>query len=290
MFQILKRNPQAAAIAAVMHIAIIVLLVVGVDWLKDPEQAKIKVDVVKARVVDEARVAAEVEKLKQAEQQKKTKQQKEKQQLADLKKKAEAEKKRLADLEKKRKAEQQRLAREKKKRQQEEAKRKAEEKKRKEAEAKRKADEQKRKAEAEAEKKRKAEEARKKAAEEAKRKRKAEEAAQKAREKELEEAMLAEQQAGEISHYTGLMKQKIENNWLQPVGIGEGLKCTLHIRLAVGGTVINATVIKSSGNEAFDRSAEAAVLKADPLPVPTGNLFERFREFEIDFDPNASDL
>jgi hypothetical protein len=48
MLQIFKRNPRAAITAAVMHVAIIVLLVVGVDWLKDPEQAKIKVDVVKA--------------------------------------------------------------------------------------------------------------------------------------------------------------------------------------------------------------------------------------------------
>ncbi len=285
MFQILKRNPRAAITAAVMHLAIIILLVVGVDWLKDPEQAKIKVDVVKARVVDEARVAAEVEKLKQAEQAKKTKQQKEQQRLADLKKKAEAEKKRLADLEKKRKAEQQKLAREKKQREQEEAKLKETEAKRKAAEE----AERKRKAAEEAERKKKAEEAKQKAADEAERKRKAEEAAQKAREDELREAMEAEQQAGEINRYTGQIQQKLMRNWVRPAGIGEGLKCTLQIRLAGGGNVINAVVIKSSGNEVFDRSAEAAVLKADPLPVPTGNLFEQFREIDLVFDPEATE-
>ncbi len=285
MFQILKRNPRAAITAAVMHIAIIVLLVVGVDWLKDPEQAKIKVDVVKARVVDEARVAAEVEKLKQAEQAKKTKQQKEQQRLADLKKKAEAEKKRLADLEKKRKAEQQKLAREKKQREQEEAKLKETEAKRKAAEE----AERKRKAAEEAERKKKAEEAKQKAAEEAERKRKAEEAAQKAREDELREAMEAEQQAGEINHYMGLIQQKVARNWVRPAGIGDGLKCTLQIRLAGGGAVMSAVVAQSSGNEAFDRSATAAVLKADPLPVPTDSLFERFREIDFTFEPGTTE-
>ncbi len=277
MLQILKRNPQAVAIAVVMHIIILIFLVVGVDWLKKPEQPKVNVDVVQARVVDESKVAAEVEKLKQAEEQKKAARRKEEQRLADLKKKQEAEKKRLADLEKKRQEEQKRLAREKQQRL-------AEEKKRKEAEAKRKQEEQKRK---EAEAKRKAEEeAKRKAEAEAKRK---EDEARKAREAELQAAMEAERNAGEINRYMGLIQQKVKRYWLRPAGAGGNLQCRVRVRLAPGGTVIGVSILQSSGNGAFDRSAEAAVYKADPLPVPTGNLFEQFRDINFVFDPSKGE-
>jgi colicin import membrane protein len=58
------------------------------------------------------------------------------------------------------------------------------------------------------------------------------------------------------------------------------------VRLAPGGNVIAVSILESSGNSAFDRSAEAAVYKAEPLPVPSGNLFERFRDVNFVFDPN----
>ena len=57
MFQILKRNPQAMAIAVLMHLVIIGFLVIGVDWLEKPKQPKVNVDVVKARVVENFRLA-----------------------------------------------------------------------------------------------------------------------------------------------------------------------------------------------------------------------------------------
>jgi colicin import membrane protein len=53
------------------------------------------------------------------------------------------------------------------------------------------------------------------------------------------------------------------------------------------GTVIDAEVISSSGDEIFDRSAENAVNKASPLPVPKDKeLFAReFRSFQFLFNP-----
>ncbi|MCW8950753.1 MAG: cell envelope integrity protein TolA, partial [Sedimenticola sp.] len=69
-------------------------------------------------------------------------------------------------------------------------------------------------------------------------------------------------------------------------GISDGLKCTLRVRLAPGGTVLAVSVTNSSGNGAFDRSATAAVYKAEPLPVPTGTLFDQFRDINFEFDPN----
>jgi colicin import membrane protein len=272
MFQILKQNPVAAVIAVLMHVIIILFLVVGVDWLKKPEQPAGKVEVVQARVVDASKVDAEVRKLKQAEAQQQARkvatQRKEEQRLAELKQKQALEQKRIEELKQQRQQEQEQLAKAEQERQAAEAKRKAEEEKKRQAE-----EEKKRLAAAEA-KKREAEEAKRKAAE-----------AQQRREAELQAQVEAERNASETARYMGAIQAKVNRVWLRPAGIGSGLKCTLSIRMAPGGAVLAVSVLKSSGNEAFDRSAEAAVLKADPLDVPNGALFEQFREIHFDFHP-----
>jgi colicin import membrane protein len=50
---------------------------------------------------------------------------------------------------------------------------------------------------------------------------------------------------------------------------------------------MDADVVRSSGNGVFDRSAENAVRKASPLPVPKDRkLFRRnFRSFTFEFKP-----
>ncbi len=283
MFSILKRNPLAAAIAIVMHLAIILLMVFGVDWLEKPQAPKFKVDVVQARVVDASKVDAEVKRLQQAEKEKKQQadaaKRQEQQKLEELRKKRVLEEKRIADLKKKR------LVEEKKKRElAEENKRKeAEAKKREAIEAKRKAEQEKKQKAAE-EKKRKVAEEKKRKEEEAK-KRKLEE--QRKAEEQLRADMEAERDATEVELYQARIRQAVTDSWLRPIGVGDGLKCTLRIRMATGGNVIAAEVIQSSGNGAFDRSARAAVLKADPLPVPSGKLFERFREMNFVFEPSG---
>jgi len=52
------------------------------------------------------------------------------------------------------------------------------------------------------------------------------------------------------------------------------------------GDVLQVTVVKTSGDERFDRSVENAVYKASPLPLPEDrDLFEYFREIEFIFNP-----
>ncbi len=52
--------------------------------------------------------------------------------------------------------------------------------------------------------------------------------------------------------------------------------------------MVDARVIRGSGNAAFDRSAEGAVRKASPLPLPTdAKLFSLFRNFDFEFKPDA---
>ncbi|MEW8014048.1 MAG: cell envelope integrity protein TolA [Candidatus Sedimenticola endophacoides] len=304
MREVIKRNPTAVVIAVAMHLVLIAIMLVGVDWLKSPERKRPGADVVQARVIDPERVQAEVRKLQQAEEAKQREADAEAQRLERLKAEQAAEQRRLDDLQKQRVAEERRHKEaetrriaEEKKRRESEARKVAEEKQRKEAEA-RKAAEEKQREEAEArkvaeEKQRKAADA-KRAAEEKKRKaaeakRAAEERARQARaarEAEMRAALEAEEDAREVDRYRGLIRQYIERNWVRPAGIGEGLSCTLSVRLKPGGAVLDASVVRGSGNGAFDRSARAAVYKADPLPVPSGGLFESFRGIEIIFAPD----
>ena len=282
MAGIIKRNPKAFIMAVALHLGLIFFLLVGVDWLKDPEAGRPKVEVVKATVIDESMIRAEAEKLKKEKQQakarqlaEKTKAQKELEQLkkqqADLKKKQKAEKKRLADLEKKRKTEAKKRAIEKKKRAEAERKRKAAEAKRKKTEAKKKAEAKKR---AEADKRRKAAEARKRRQEEAARKRR----------EQLQESLKAEQNERALRRFVSALGAKVTSNWRRPPGTGAGFKCKLRVRVASNGTVLGVQVVQSSGNSAFDRSAEAAVFKSDPLPAPPAGV----RDITFLFDPDRS--
>ena len=66
------------------------------------------------------------------------------------------------------------------------------------------------------------------------------------------------------------------------------MSCTLLVKMVPGGDVVDAKVIRSSGNVVFDRQAEIAVRKASPLPVPDDpRLFQQMREIQFIFDPQA---
>ena len=83
------------------------------------------------------------------------------------------------------------------------------------------------------------------------------------------------------------MKAKIERSWLRPPGT-EGLQCTVRVRLGSSGSVLLVNVVESSGNIAFDRSVEAAVRRADPLPMPKSErLLAAFRDLTFIFDPSS---
>ncbi len=95
------------------------------------------------------------------------------------------------------------------------------------------------------------------------------------------------QQTDEGEQAKQAIVQRINQSWISPVDVSQGLKCTIRVRLMSDGTVIDSEVITSSGNESFDRSAENAVYKASPLTVPTDNgLFSKeFSSFTITFSP-----
>ncbi len=287
MWGVLKRNPYAVVFAVLLHLGILFFLIFGVDWATPEKPVTPKTNVVQAHTVEADKLPPTAAEKQQAEAQKRLKREAELQRQKIEKQKQ--EQKRLAEQ----KARKEKQAAEQKRKAQAEAKRQAEKKRLAEAEAKRKAEaEKKRKADAEA--KRKAEaEAKRKAQAEAKRRadeqrRRAEAEAQAERERALQAQIAAEQNSREIDRYVAVIKQQIERSWLKPAASSEGLSCVVQVRLIPGGDVIpgGVSIIRSSGNDAFDRSVETAVYKSAPLPVPSGALFESFRVLKLNFKPN----
>jgi colicin import membrane protein len=81
--------------------------------------------------------------------------------------------------------------------------------------------------------------------------------------------------------------QLIVTNWSRPPSARNGMQTKLMVELVPTGAVVNVTITQSSGNEAFDRSAEQAVRKVGKFDVPKDpDLFEKyFRRFPVLFKP-----
>ena len=87
--------------------------------------------------------------------------------------------------------------------------------------------------------------------------------------------------------YVQEIKREIVQNWSRPPSARNGMQALLKVHLVPTGEVVDVTVVQSSGNDAFDRSAVLAVQKAQRFEVPSDSRqFERnFREFEVLFRP-----
>ena len=88
------------------------------------------------------------------------------------------------------------------------------------------------------------------------------------------------------SYIQGIYELVVQN-WSRPPSARNDMKALLQVELVPTGELVAVNVIESSGNEAFDRSAEQAVRKAQKFEVPRDNaLFEdRFRRFNLLFQP-----
>jgi len=279
MIEVIKNNRTTIVFSIFVHIVLITLLVFSFDWKAEPRAlVAVPQNIVKAVVVDAGKIKAELDKLKRAETKKKNQEkarlEKLKREERKLRQKRAAEEKRIANLKKKRKAEekkrkqeQKRLAKLKKEQKALKKKRAAEDKKRKIADEKRKAD--------------KARLAKKKKRETEAKQRRQELAQQLEAEERVEANKLV---LHEINKYTALIEQKVKRNWLKPPGDLKSLLATLTISLIPGGDVIEVRIIRTSGNLIYDRSAERAVRKASPLPLPKDPaIAAKFYRFNFDF-------
>ena len=81
--------------------------------------------------------------------------------------------------------------------------------------------------------------------------------------------------------------QRVVSNWSRPLSARNGMQATLQVELVPTGDIVAVMLLESSGNSAFDRSAEDAVRKARRFEVPKESVvFERyFRRFTLLFRP-----
>jgi len=285
------RPSRDITIAVAIHVVLALLLVVSIDWSDDRTpggSAEEEPQVVKAKVVDDARLKAEKEARRKAAVKKaaaERKRQEANRRKAAEKKRVAKEQKRKAAVELKRKEQAARKAAD----QKVAAKRRQEEKIARKVAADKAAAEK-----AAAEEQMRQEDARKAAKE---RRKQEEEAARKAAEEKAlqdqlraEEAQLAARRAEKVrsilDHYRMLIRQKIERNWLRPSSSQGRLSCIVKVRPAPDGGVMSARIVEGSGDALYDRSVVNAVFKASPLPLPNDRaLYDEFRDLEIKFDP-----
>ena len=187
----------------------------------------------------------------------------------------------------------------------------AEQRAREEAEAQRQAEaEAQREAEAEAQRQREAEaeaQRQREAEAEAQRQREAEAEAQRQREAEerraaeAAEAAMQRQLAGEAeaaanaqqaqqaaNSFINIVRRAVEQAWVIPPGASNSMSATIQVRLGPSGELLATSVVTSSGDSAFDRSAMQAVEHAAPFgelrDLPADQQ-RNLRQFNLRFTP-----
>ena len=104
-----------------------------------------------------------------------------------------------------------------------------------------------------------------------------------------EETQMAESDTDLAMAYTDSIRAAIEDNWSRPPSARRDMEVVLRLQLIPTGEVVSVSVVKSSGNEAFDTSAINAVKKAERFPEvadASPQVFERhLRSFQLVFRP-----
>jgi colicin import membrane protein len=253
------------------------VLVMSFEWSPTPISGAPapQVDVVEAVVIDESKIRQEQERLQQIEARK---QADEKRQRDQAEQARQREEQRLAQI--KQEQEEARLQVEKEKKAAQEARDKAAQEQAARDKAAQAAREQAARDKAAQEKAAQEKAARDKAAQE-----------QAARDKAARDQAARDKAArdqSEVDVWVARIKQKVQQNWINPIQ-REGLRCRVRVKLIPGGDVLDVQIVAGSGDPLFDRSVEAAVRKASPLPVPSGAdpLMDRFRDLEFVFNPQG---
>ena len=115
--------------------------------------------------------------------------------------------------------------------------------------------------------------------------------AQAQHELESEEKRMTEQKASNSKPDTKTTTEEAARDWISNKirpkverfsANSSGRSCTVRVTMLPGGGVQNVSVTQSSGDESFDRSVQAAVLKASPLPWPDDEkVAEELKTFSL---------
>lgn len=89
-----------------------------------------------------------------------------------------------------------------------------------------------------------------------------------------------------VDEYKAKITTKIRSNIVMPPDVPDNARAEFLVTLLPGGAVLSPKLIKSSGNAAYDNAVERAILKSQPLPLPSDvAMFNRFRELNLVFKP-----
>jgi colicin import membrane protein len=70
-----------------------------------------------------------------------------------------------------------------------------------------------------------------------------------------------------------MIRSKIRHNIVMPPDVAPNAEVVFRVTLLPGGSVLDAVLLKSSGNPAYDEATERAIYKAQPLPLPSEDSF-----------------
>ncbi len=102
-------------------------------------------------------------------------------------------------------------------------------------------------------------------------------------------AELATSEFEMVQSGTAIIQQLVQGNWSRPPSARNGMQAILQIRMLPTGELVDAAITQTSGDPAFDRSAENAVYRAAPfrelqnLPIKLFNA--NFRSLSLIFEP-----
>jgi len=112
------------------------------------------------------------------------------------------------------------------------------------------------------------------------------------RQQETADASAAEFATSEfemVQSGTAIIQQTVQSVWSRPPSARNGMRAILQIRMLPTGELIDAAITESSGDPAFDRSAENAVYSAAPFrelqALPINVFNENFRSLSLIFQP-----
>ncbi|MBT87497.1 MAG: LytB protein [Gammaproteobacteria bacterium] len=93
----------------------------------------------------------------------------------------------------------------------------------------------------------------------------------------------------EISLYANNIIKTVEDAWMKPKNIPEGLVANIKLRIKPNGRIIKSELIKSSGNIRFDNSALQAVRRVEAFHFfdsISSRVYEKeFKNIAISFNP-----
>lgn len=90
----------------------------------------------------------------------------------------------------------------------------------------------------------------------------------------------------QAEHYHQALETRVARLWNVPLSAQPDEDCEYLVHLSPSGHIIDLELMRSSGNEALDRSVKQAIIKAAPLPIPQDpTWYQEFKYQRLIFGP-----